>query len=381
MALLKPAQHLGLILSQVPHAGAHATEHEGQRQAGGAGRNHRQRGTTPAPHHQPHGEDRGHELDASRRDERRGRPAVLPVQVGLDPEQAEHQDDLVQLNEVHVAQEELRRENEGDDERPGRAIPPGMERVADQLREVDRDRDEEHVEEDEDRRRRREGQQGEQLEHHRSERRVGGAADMGREIEERAPRQEVVSLQPERSEIAVDHRLPRRSGRRDRPEQQQEQQEREREQHAPRRPVFAPQNPGHGLGASSDDRYARAAGKTRSWASASEPSNDAPAAFVCPPPPKRPASSATSTSPSDRKLTLTFPFARLRNSIASRTPAMERGYSTIPSRSSAVAWWRRSASGGTVTHARPWSGSTTRVSSTSVIRRTRPSGALAYTDA
>src|SRR5437879_4269424 len=251
MALLKPAQHLGLILSQVPHAGAHATEHEGQRQAGGAGRNHRQRGTTPAPHHQPHGEDRGHELDASRRDERRGRPAVLPVQVGLDPEQAEHQDDLVQLNEVHVAQEELRRENEGDDERPGRATPPG----------------------------------------------------------------------------------------------------REREQHAPRRPVFAPQNPGHGLAASSDDRYARAAGKTRSWASASEPSNDAPAAFVCPPPPKRPASSATSTSPSDRKLTLTFPFARLRNSSASCTPAMQRGYSTIPSSSSSVAPRRRSASGGTGPHA------------------------------
>src|SRR2546425_7701205 len=81
----------------------------------------------------------------------------------------------------------------------------------------------------------------------------------------------------------------------------------------------------------------------------------------------------------ERKLTLMRPLAIWRNSRASRTPAIERGYSTMPSRSSAVAAWRCSASGGTVTHARPTSGSTTSVCSTSVIRRTRPSGALAYT--
>src|SRR2546425_14841 len=40
---------------------------------------------------------------------------------------------------------------------------------------------------------------------------------------------------------------------------------------------------------------------------------------------------------------------------------------------------RARASGGTVTHARPTSGSTTSVSSTSAISRMRPSGALAYT--
>ena len=52
----------------------------------------------------------------------------------------------------------------------------------------------------------------------------------------------------------------------------------------------------------------------------------------------------------------------------------------MPSRSSAVAPWRCSASGGTVTQASPISGSTTSVSSTSAISRMRPSGALAYTD-
>src|SRR2546430_8753759 len=50
---------------------------------------------------------------------------------------------------------------------------------------------------------------------------------------------------------------------------------------------------------------------------------------ACPPPPNRCASSATSTSPIERKLTLTRPFAIWRNSSASLTPAIERGYSTI----------------------------------------------------
>src|SRR5439155_9775393 len=124
------------------------------------------------------------------------------------------------------------------------------------------------------------------------------------------------------------------------------------------------------------DRYSRAALSTCCCTSAIDPSSDAPAARLCPPPPNRCARSATSTSPMERKLTLIRPFAIWRNSRARRTPAMERGYSTIPSRSSAVAPWRCSASGGTVTHARPASGSTTSVCNTSVISRTRPSGAL-----
>src|SRR5439155_257407 len=70
----------------------------------------------------------------------------------------------------------------------------------------------------------------------------------------------------------------------------------------------------------------------------------------------------------------------LPGELAGRTPAIDRGYSTIPSRSSAVARWRCSASGGTVTHASPCAGSTTSVPSTSAVSRTRPSGALAYTD-
>src|SRR5207249_4907195 len=43
-------------------------------------------------------------------------------------------------------------------------------------------------------------------------------------------------------------------------------------------------------------------------------------------------------------------------------------------------WGVARTSGGTVTHASPRSGSTTRVARTSAVRRTRPSGVLAYTD-
>ena len=70
--------------------------------------------------------------------------------------------------------------------------------------------------------------------------------------------------------------------------------------------------------------------------SGSVPCNATPAAREWPPPPKRWANSATFTSPTDRSDTFTLPWDISRNSSASLTPAIERGCSTIPSRSSGV---------------------------------------------
>src|SRR6185503_12498939 len=97
----------------------------------------------------------------------------------------------------------------------------------------------------------------------------------------------------------------------------------------------------------------RAAARTCAWTDATVPSMDAPAARRCPPPPKRAARRATSTSPTERNEILILPFARVRNSIASRTPSTDRGNSATPSRSSESTPCRSSEPVGTVTHARP----------------------------
>src|SRR6185503_2796708 len=69
----------------------------------------------------------------------------------------------------------------------------------------------------------------------------------------------------------------------------------------------------------------RTAASRASRAAGSGPGSVQPAAFSCPPPPKRCAMRLTGTSPLPRRLALTFPSGSARSSTATRTPAIERG--------------------------------------------------------
>src|SRR5207248_6848958 len=236
---LELTQDLCVVFHQVGESRAGAAERERQQERPGHGGHHGQRGATTPADDQPNHERRGDQVDRGGRDERRRGAPVPPVQIRPDTEQAEHQDDLVDGDEVHVVEEELQREHHRDRERPRGAVSLGMQRIEDALREDDGDGDQQSVEDAQEYRRRLERQQREQLEHHPRERRIGGAADPGGEVEQRLTRQEILALEPEGADVAVGHRLARPANHRPRHEDEEVG---ERQQRAPPGPEVPPQD-------------------------------------------------------------------------------------------------------------------------------------------